>query len=476
MNAATRALLAAAALSILGGDASAQRLPRAAVLEDIDTLQAVVRRYSAYRLLNGYPFERHLDSLRVHAGDSVPLLELWRSIQTAVGRLQDAHSAVHLPRGMTPPSAGGTLPFALTSLGDTVIALAPCRCALLSHRFPRVVSIDGIRIDSLMRISGIRYAGHSPQRWRHQALFRLQPIESILQLAGRPVDGRVAVRLAGSRGDTTLTMATDSLPSGPVSHTVTAQLRGPIAVLRIPLMAEPGDSAGDAVYQMVRAAIESETFRRAPGMIIDVRGNDGGTRHILELLLPRFVRAPVAYNVVLLRADTNGVGERMLVSPDDWSHPRLARDALRAALASFRPSWEPPPGEFLSERFASVVVPAEPSRNMSDKSVVVLQDAGSFSATDIFLGAMSLAPNVTLMGTPSAGGSGRSRTFVLPRSRLRVVLSTMASFRPDGQLYDGVGVAPDVLVPPTLEGLATGRDTQLDAAVRYLMAKVAAKP
>src|ERR671915_1352441 len=88
MNAATRALLAAAALSILGGDASAQRLPRAAVLEDIDTLQAVVRRYSAYRLLNGYPFERHLDSLRVHAGDSVPLLELWRSIQTAVGRLQ----------------------------------------------------------------------------------------------------------------------------------------------------------------------------------------------------------------------------------------------------------------------------------------------------------------------------------------------------------------------------------------------------
>lgn len=81
---------------------------------------------------------------------------------------------------------------------------------------------------------------------------------------------------------------------------------------------------------------------------------------------------------------------------------------------------------------------------MSDRPVVVLMDEGSFRATDIFLGAMSLAPSVTLMGVPSGGGSGRSRAFELPNSRLRAVVSTMASFRPDGQLYDGIGVAPDI--------------------------------
>jgi C-terminal processing protease CtpA/Prc len=109
---------------------------------------------------------------------------------------------------------------------------------------------------------------------------------------------------------------------------------------------------------------------------------------------------------------------------------------------------------------------------MSDRPVVVLMDEGSFSATDIFLGAMSLAPNVTLMGVPSGGGSGRSRGFDLPNSRLRVILSTMASFRPDGHLYDGVGIAPDVMAPRTLDGVANGRDTQMAEALRFLRQRI----
>lgn len=85
---------------------------------------------------------------------------------------------------------------------------------------------------------------------------------------------------------------------------------------------------------------------------------------------------------------------------------------------------------------------------------------------------MSLVPNVTLMGTPSAGGSGRARAFVLPHSRVIVELSTMASFRPSGQLFDGIGITPRVLVPRTLEGLAAGRDTQMDEAVRFLQEQI----
>jgi C-terminal processing protease CtpA/Prc len=112
---------------------------------------------------------------------------------------------------------------------------------------------------------------------------------------------------------------------------------------------------------------------------------------------------------------------------------------------------------------------------MSDRPVVVLMDESCFSATDIFLGAMRLMPNVTLMGLPSGGGSGRSRDFVLPNSRLTVVISTMASFQPSGQLYDGIGIVPTVVVPRTLEGVATGQDTQMASAVRYLRDRIAAK-
>jgi Peptidase family S41 len=474
----TRAVLVAATVSAsTPGVAPAQQLGRADVLQDIDTLRARLGKYSAYRSLNAYSYERALDSLRRSIGDSIALVDFWRSMQAIIGRLQDSHSNVLLPRGMSAPTVGGDLPFALALVDSAVIALAACRCALLARDFPRVVSIDEIGIDSLMRIAGVRFAGQSPQRFRYRALAALEPIESVLHLAGVTARGAVTVRLAGRGRDTIFTMATrPRAQEAAVTKFASAELRGPIAYLRIPDMFARGDSIGDAGYQMVCAAVESETFRRAPALVIDVRGNDGGTRDILELILPRLIREPLVYNIALVRADTSGVGQRGLWTPDDERLPGDVQETLRAALARFEPRWQAPAGEFLPQRFAAIMLPADSSRNMSHKPVVVLLDAGSFSATDIFLGAVSLAPNVTLMGTPSAGGSGRSRAFVLPRSRLIVILSTMASFRPNGQFYDGVGIHPDVLVPQTVEGLAAGQDTQLAEAIRYLTAKLGAKP
>lgn len=145
---------------------------------------------------------------------------------------------------------------------------------------------------------------------------------------------------------------------------------------------------------------------------------------------------------------------------------------MRETLAAFTPTWDYSVDDFLPQRFGAVLSPADPSRNIGDRPVVVLMDEGSFSATDLFLGAMSLAPNVTLMGVPSAGGSGRSREFVLPNTRLTVILSTMASFRPDGRLYDGVGITPNIMVPRTVEGLANGRDEQMATALRYLLERI----
>lgn len=57
---------------------------------------------------------------------------------------------------------------------------------------------------------------------------------------------------------------------------------------------------------------------------------------------------------------------------------------------------------------------------------------------------------------------------MLPHSRLIVVLSTMASFQPDGMLYDGIGIHPTIVVERTIDGLANGRDTQREAALGFL--------
>ena len=77
-------------------------------------------------------------------------------------------------------------------------------------------------------------------------------------------------------------------------------------------------------------------------------------------------------------------------------------------------------------------------------------------------------PGVTLLGMPSGGGSGRNRRHTLPNSGIGVRLSSIVSFQPTGQLYDGRGVEPDVSTPPRPSDLIGLTDTQLDAAMARL--------
>jgi C-terminal processing protease CtpA/Prc len=238
-------------------------------------------------------------------------------------------------------------------------------------------------------------------------------------------------------------------------------MAGPIAVLTIRRMTESADS-------IVRNAIETAPFRASRAVLIDVRENDGGTRDVLETIVPLLIRRPLVYNVAVVRVDTNGVGDRALVVPEDRALPEAARATLRQALTEFRPSWDYRVDDFLPMRFGAVLMPADSSRSISGRPVAVLTDEGCFSSCDIFLGAVRLAPDVTLIGTPSAGGSGRSRDFMLPGSRLTVVLSTMASFQPNGELYDGIGIRPTIVVERTIADMAAGRDTQKAAAIAFV--------
>ena len=65
--------------------------------------------------------------------------------------------------------------------------------------------------------------------------------------------------------------------------------------------------------------------------------------------------------------------------------------------------------------------------------------------------------------------AARSQRFELPNSRIRVSCASMASFRPDGKLYDGRGIEVDVEVRPGAPFfLRGGRDDALEVALEYL--------
>ena len=89
-----------------------------------------------------------------------------------------------------------------------------------------------------------------------------------------------------------------------------------------------------------------------------------------------------------------------------------------------------------------------------------------FSATDIFLAGLKDTPNVILMGTPSGGGSARAVTARLGNFSAR--FASMASFQPDGRLFDGNGVQPDVHIDPIPEYYIGVRDNLFEAAVERI--------
>ena len=93
----------------------------------------------------------------------------------------------------------------------------------------------------------------------------------------------------------------------------------------------------------------------------------------------------------------------------------------------------------------------------------------NFSACDIFLGAFKGWRNVTLIGTPSGGGSGCKVNYRLHNSLIRIQLSSMASFQPNGKLYEGNGIQPDIYIEPVPTDFIGRTDTVLDAAIGRLL-------
>ncbi|MGE4632803.1 MAG: S41 family peptidase, partial [Planctomycetota bacterium] len=216
-------------------------------------------------------------------------------------------------------------------------------------------------------------------------------------------------------------------------------------------------------------------FRETNGLIVDVRGNGGGSREAL-LALAGFLlgdkESPWVGNFAVYRKsskfDEDHLAKRFMRRLDSAEWTPEQRSAIDRAFATFKPEWQTPDG--FSKWHALVLDrTGHPQEFPYTKEVVILSDAGCFSATDIFLGALEIHPRVTLMGTPSSGGSARSQRFTLDLSLIEVKCASMASFRPNGWLYDGRGIEVDIEVHPDPTFFINGgRDKALERAIERL--------
>jgi C-terminal processing protease CtpA/Prc len=111
--------------------------------------------------------------------------------------------------------------------------------------------------------------------------------------------------------------------------------------------------------------------------------------------------------------------------------------------------------------------PLEPAY---DGTVVILVDEVSLSQAEYTAMALRAGPRAFVVGSTTAGADGNVSPVPLPGG-VGSLISGIGVFYPDRTPTQQVGIVPDLVVRPTIEGIRAGRDEVLEAAVAYALAR-----
>ncbi|MFK7743135.1 MAG: S41 family peptidase [Planctomycetota bacterium] len=446
-----------------------------AVRADLARLQTLLSERFAYRDLRGVDVATEIDNAaKALVGDAVAPESFVAEVDAVLRKFGDGHSRLVGARG---PRNKHWLPFLVQAVDGGHAAFHGDRSGLLDREHPFVLAIDGVPIERWLAASQtFATLGSATMQAKdsERGLRKLSMLRRELGLADSPA---VVVQLgAGKAGSTKreleLPVARKGARYGAWPRQETGLLAdGNVGYLRIASMTDSPEFLDHLDQSMVE-------FRETKGIVIDVRGNGGGSRDILRRLAPYFLPAdgtPVVGNAAAYLLDPDkaaspeDLASRFLYGADWQGWQGRERTAIGKFLKGFRPSWKLPVGKFSPWYFLVLDRRNNPNAYRYEGKVVVLIDRACFSATDIFAGAMQAIPGVTLMGESTGGGSGRAQRYRLPNSGVRLQLSTMASFRPDGTLFEGNGVTPDTAVAMQPGDLVGSSDTVLDAALAHIL-------
>jgi hypothetical protein len=197
----------------------------------------------------------------------------------------------------------------------------------------------------------------------------------------------------------------------------------------------------------------------ATNLVIDLRGNEGGTSAVGDVLVSHLIAAPVPGQAVTRFVSYRKVPDDLLAYLDTWD-PSF-KDWGEAAI-------EPTGRLYRLRRSAAddpggAIAPAAP--RFAGRTWVLVGPANS-SATFQFADTVRQNRLGTLVGQPT-GGNQRGTTggafffLRLRHSGLELDLPLIGQYA-DGDRPDA-GLQPDVLVVPTAHDIAAGRDVELDA-------------
>jgi carboxyl-terminal processing protease len=203
------------------------------------------------------------------------------------------------------------------------------------------------------------------------------------------------------------------------------------------------DCFNDPAYESETLALLRGEYRRAASVVLDLRGNCGGAT-------PNDLLAALADRPFPWWAQYDAMNQGRLPLPWRRNHDEL--DDLGRPRAQ-------PPGRAHRVK----------ARREFRHRIVLLVDEGCASACEDFVMPLQWIGRATVVGDTTFGSSGQPRLLAFGGG-MRARVSTRREFFPDGTEFEGVGIAPDVRVSPTVAALRDGRDEALDAAIAVLRA------
>lgn len=327
------------------------------------------------------------------------------------------------------PSETGTVPvnIRLVSDGLGIEWVAPGSSAEKAglKRGQRVLAVNGVPVDeAARRVSGWHMAYASP-RTRLRNSFR----SLLLGPPGTTVDLLVET-VQGDHKLATLERA----PQRRFWHdwymsSAEARIEGEIDRQGIAYLKVDGFS-GIEIIDRFDAALEQ--ISSAPGLILDLRANNGGMLFVALVVTGRFLQEDLLLGEMCRNPENQ---EETMSCEEQWAGP----------------------GELVYEG-----------------QLAVLIDEDTFSAGEWVAYALCEAGPARCFGRPTAGETDSVFTWEVPGAIIRI---SNSSFRPAvGAPIQGHGVEPDELIPLTLEDLRLGTDRSRDTAQRWLLRQIQSKP
>lgn len=349
----------------------------------------------------------------------------YRELMRFVALLHDGHSNVYFPKDLA--DRFSARPGLRTELVEDRVLVIGLSDPALGERGMRVgdeiVAIDGTPVRD--------YAAREVTPFQSSSTAQDRDIRSYrYALLTGPADRPVALTLRHADGSgATVKAPRSGYTASAIPPTEAFNLRDDgIAVLTA------RQFENDAAARLMEA--HADELLSAKGLILDLRGNGGGSSNHGFALLEWLVDMPFQDTRSATRSD------------DALDH---AQHGAATAM-----HWRTYPIGVL-----------KPGKHYFHGPVAMLIDARTFSAAEDTAAVFRQMHRGSIVGTASGGSTGQPLLFDLPgggKARICIKRDTYA----DGSDFVGVGVLPDVVVAQTVASVRAGSDPTLERAVQIL--------